>query len=73
MNDLRTAAKASSLSQAEISRALGLVPSQICQFYAGTRGLSVEKAEQLAEFLGLEIVARPKGNKGKSKPKKKGK
>ena len=66
LDDLRTAAKASSWSQAEISRALGLVPSQICQFYSGKRGLSVEAAEKLAALLGLEIVARPVG---KAKPK----
>ena len=59
LDDLRAAAKASSWSQAEISRALGLGPSQVCMFYAGKRGLSVEKAEELAAFLGLEIVARP--------------
>jgi len=65
MNDLRAAAKAQ-LSQAEICRALKLSRPHICQFFAGTKGLSIEKAEELAELLGLEIVARPK-----SKPKTK--
>ena len=59
MDILRAAAKASSLSQADICRALGLSRPHICQFYAGTKGLSVEKAEELAAFLRLEIVARP--------------
>lgn len=63
---------ASSWSQAEIARALKLTPSQICLFYAGKRGLSVEKAEELAALLGLEIVARPK-DKAKGKAKKRGK
>lgn len=71
MNDLRAAVKASSWSQADVCRALELSRSQICQFYSGKRGLSAEKAEQLAKFLGLEIVVRPKG---KVEPKaKKGK
>lgn len=59
LDDLRAAAKASSWSQAEIARALGLSTPHICQFYAGTKGLSVEAAERLAAFLGLEIVAWP--------------
>ena len=69
LDDLRTAAKASSWSQVEIARALELTPSQVCLFYAGKRGLSVEKAEELAALLGLEIVARPK-HKAKAKAKK---
>jgi transcriptional regulator with XRE-family HTH domain len=72
LDDLRTAAKASSWSQAEIARALELTPSQVCMFYAGKRGLSVEAAEKLAAFLGLEIVTRPK-DKPKPKTKKRGK
>lgn len=70
MHDLRAAAKASSLAQADICRALELSRPHICQFLAGTKGLSVEKAEQLAELLGLEIVVRPKDE---GKPKRKGK
>jgi transcriptional regulator with XRE-family HTH domain len=72
LDDLRTAAKASPRSQAEIARALGLGPSQVCMFYAGRRGLSVEAAEKLAALLGLEIVARPV-DKAKAKPKAKAK
>jgi len=59
MDILRAAAKASSWSQAEICRALGLSRPHVSQFYAGTKGLSVAASEKLAAFLGLEIVARP--------------
>ena len=59
IDDLRAAAKASSWSQAEIARALGLSTPHICQFYAGKKGMTFKSAEKLAAFLGLEIVARP--------------
>ena len=67
MNDLRAAAKASSLSQADVCRALELSRPHISQFFAGTKGLSIEKAEELAALLGLEIVARPVADKPKAK------
>jgi transcriptional regulator with XRE-family HTH domain len=72
MDILRAAAKASSLSQADICRALGLSRPHVSQFYAGTKGLSVAASEKLAALLGLEIVARPL-DKTKAKPKKRGK
>jgi transcriptional regulator with XRE-family HTH domain len=68
LNELRAAAKASSWSQAEVARALGLSTPHVCQFYAGDKGLSVEAAEKLAAFLGLEIVTR-QAPKGKAKRK----
>jgi len=68
LDDLRKAAKGSSWSQADISRALELTPAQVCLFFSGKRGLSIDKAEELSGLLGLEIVVRPKG-KAKAKPK----
>jgi len=72
IDDLRKAAKASSWSQAEIARALGLSTPHVCQFYAGTKGLTFKSAEKLAAFLGLEIIVRSK-DKAKPKGKAKGK
>jgi lauroyl/myristoyl acyltransferase len=62
LDDLRTAAKAGPWTQGDICRALGLSRPHVSQFLSGEKGLSVEAAEKLAAFLGLEIVARPMDN-----------
>lgn len=49
-----------------IAKDTGIAPSQLSRLMSGERGLSTETLECLADYLGLEIVIRPKrGRKGK--------
>ena len=75
LDDLRAAAKGSGRTQAGLARALGLSGAHVCQFLAGTKGLSVEAAERLAALLGLEIVTRraPGARPGGARTKGRGK
>ncbi len=58
-DDLRKAIAASEMSRYQIWQETGISQSQLCDFMAGAKGLSVEALERLAGCLGLEIVARP--------------
>ena len=60
LNDIRKAIEASDKTRAQISRETGISESRLCQLMAGTKGLSIEALELLADYLGLEIVARRK-------------
>jgi plasmid maintenance system antidote protein VapI len=46
-----------------IAKGAGVARSQLSRFLRGQRGLTVDAAEQVAEYLGLEIVVRPKHRK----------
>jgi hypothetical protein len=63
LDDIRKAINASDTSRYRISKNTGLSESHLSQFMDGTKGLSVEAVELLADYLGLEIVARPKRRK----------
>jgi len=67
LDDIRAALKASGQSRYAIAKATSISQAHLCQFVKGTKGLSVEAAEVLAEHLGLELVARPK--RAKAKPR----
>lgn len=60
LDDIRAAIKASGKTRYAIAKDVGISQSQLCQLMAGTKGLSVEAVERLAEYLGLEIEIRPK-------------
>ena len=45
---------------AEIARGSGIAKSQLSRLLSGERGLSADAIERLAEYLGLEIVIRPR-------------
>jgi predicted XRE-type DNA-binding protein len=60
LDDIRKAIDASDKKQAQISRETGISQSRLCQLMAGTKGMSVEALELLADCLGLKIVTEPK-------------
>ena len=67
-DDLREAINASGKTRYRLWQETGLSQAHLSQFMAGTKGLSVEAIEKLAQCLDLEIVARPaKRTKAKSK------
>ena len=63
LNDIRKAIDASDKKRAQISRETGISESRLCQLMAGTKGLSIEALELLADCLGLKIVTEPKRRK----------
>lgn len=58
-DDIRSAIDASGKSRYRLWQETGISQGQLSQFMAGTKGLSVEALEKLAECLELEIVAKP--------------
>lgn len=50
-----------------IARGAGVNKSALSRLLNGERGLSIESVERIAEYLGLEIVLRPKGGKRKGR------
>ena len=60
LDDIRKAIDTSGKSRYRISKDTGISESRLCQLMAGTKGLSIEALELLADHLGLEIVARRK-------------
>ncbi len=57
---MRKAVKASDKTCYRIAKDTGISPSQLSRLMSGERGLSTETLECLTEYLGLEIVIRPK-------------
>ena len=60
LDDIRKAIRASGKSRYRMSKDLGISEGQLSELMAGTKGLSVEAVERLVEYLGLEVVIRPK-------------
>ena len=58
-NHVREAIAASEKSRYRIAKETGIGEPHLCRFMAGTKGLSVEALEKLADCLGLEIITRP--------------
>jgi transcriptional regulator with XRE-family HTH domain len=66
MDVMRNAIKASNKTCYRIAKDTGIAPSQLSRLMSGERGLSTETLECLTNYLGLEIVIRPKRrHKGK--------
>ncbi|MCP3906011.1 MAG: helix-turn-helix transcriptional regulator [Planctomycetes bacterium] len=59
-DELRAAIERSDMSRYAISKATGIDQGQLSRLMDGTGGLSVERLEQLADALDLEIVVRPR-------------
>ena len=59
-DDIRKAIADHDKSRYRLSQEAGISQGQLSEFMAGTKGLSVESLERLAECLGLEIIARPR-------------
>lgn len=58
-DDIREAIEASGKTRYRLWKETGISQAHLCQFMAGTKGLSVEALEKLAECLDLQIVAKP--------------
>jgi len=64
--EVRQAIATSDKSRYRLWQETGISQGHLCEFMAGTKGLSVEALEKLADCLGLEIITRPK-NSSRSK------
>ena len=72
-DELRQAIAASDKSRYRLWQETGISQGQLSEFMAGTKGLSVEALETLADCLDLEIIPRPKtANRGKARTSAKG-
>lgn len=64
-DSIRDAIKGSGQSQYRIAKETGIAQSRLSRLLSGERGLSADAIERIADYLGLEIVIRPKGPKGR--------
>ncbi|MEX2216176.1 MAG: helix-turn-helix transcriptional regulator [Phycisphaeraceae bacterium] len=60
LDAIRDSIKASGKSLNRIAIESGITAGQLSRMMRGERGLTIDVAEQLADFLGLEVVIRPK-------------
>lgn len=67
LDEIRAAIEASGITRYRISRDLGIDQGQLSKLMAGQCGVSYERLEQLVDYLGLEIIVRPKQDKKRSK------
>ena len=63
LDEIRQAIETSDVSRYRIWRDTGITQSHLCKLLSGERGMSIEAMERLADYLGLEIVIRPKRRK----------
>jgi transcriptional regulator with XRE-family HTH domain len=63
LDAIREAIEKGDTSRYRIWKDLGLSESHLSKLMRGDRGLSIEAAERLAEYLNLEISIRPKKRK----------
>jgi len=61
---IRKAIRGHDQTAGAIAKGAGVARSQLSRLLSGERGLSIETAERLAAYLGLEIIVRPKTKKG---------
>lgn len=60
LRTIKRAIKTSGQTCYRISKGTGIAPSQLSRLMSGERGLRIEALELLADYLGLEIIIRPK-------------
>lgn len=65
LDEIRKAIESSDVTRYRISKDIGLNESHLSAMMAGRKGLSIEALEKLADYLGLEIVTRPKRKRKK--------
>ena len=65
LDKIRAAIKSSGATRYRIAKDLDISQAQLSRLMSGERGLSIEALERLAEYLGLEIILRPKRRKRK--------
>ena len=66
VEQLISAIESSEQTRYEISKATGVAQSQLSRLVHGENRMSIDNIERIANYLGLEVVLRPK-----SKPKRK--
>lgn len=67
LDGIRDAIEASGQTQYRIAQESGIAASALSRLMSGERGLSIDALETLADYLGLEIVMRPKQRRQKGK------
>lgn len=60
LDEIRAVIKASGQTRYRVAKETGIGQPQLSRLMAGECGLSIEALEKLADYLGLEIVIRPK-------------
>ena len=63
IDEIRNAVNESNLSQYKIAKDTGLDKAQLSRLMSGERGLSIDSAEKLVDYLGLEISIRRRRKK----------
>jgi transcriptional regulator with XRE-family HTH domain len=67
LDQMRRAIEASGQSRYQIAQGSGVAQSQLSRLVSGGQGMSVRNLERVAEYLGLEIVVRPKRQRRKGR------
>ena len=60
VDSIRRAVKASGKTRYRIAKESGVSAGQLSRLASGERGMTVDTIERLADYLGLEVVIRPK-------------
>jgi len=60
LDEMRDAIEASGKTRYRIAQESGIAESMLSRLMSGERGLSIDALETLADYLGLEIVMRPR-------------
>ncbi len=71
-DEIRNAIKRSEKSRYRMAIETGIGESQLCQFMAGNKGLSVESLEKLANCMDLAITIKPMKKRAAGKAGRKG-
>ena len=61
------AIEASDRTRYRIAKDTGISQTQLSRLMSGERGLSIDALERLADYLGLEIIIRPKRRRRKGR------
>lgn len=67
LDEIRDAIEASGKTRYRIAQESGIAQSVLSRLMSGERGLSIEALETLADYLGLEIIMRPKRRRRKGR------
>ena len=65
LQTIRRTIEMSGQTRYRIAQGSGIAQSQLSRLMSGESGLSLETTERLADYLGLEIVIRPKRRRTK--------
>ena len=65
LDTIRHAIDASGHSRYRIAQETNIAQSQLSRLMSGERGLRIDTVQRLADYLGLEIIVRPKRGRAK--------